>query len=76
MNRKIKMLTQRTLRENILEYLNQQCIEQNTRRVLLPINKKEWADYLGVQRPSLFRELKKMKEEGIIQITNRIVELL
>jgi Mn-dependent DtxR family transcriptional regulator len=30
---------------------------------------------LGVQRPSLFRELKKMKDEGIIEIDNRTIQL-
>ncbi|MDD3253809.1 MAG: helix-turn-helix domain-containing protein [Lachnospiraceae bacterium] len=33
------------------------------------------ADYLGVQRPSLFRELKKLKEEGIIEINNRTITI-
>ena len=36
---------------------------------------KELADYLGVQRPSLFRELKKMKDEGIIEISKRTIRL-
>lgn len=76
MNRKIKMLTERTLRENIMEYLDQQSKIQNTKSVILPMSKKALADYLGVQRPSLFRELKKLKEEGIIKVSNKIIELL
>ncbi|MPN31786.1 hypothetical protein SDC9_179261 [bioreactor metagenome] len=76
MNRKITMLTQKTLRENILEYLKQQTILQNSATVLLPISKKELADYLGVQRPSLFRELKNLKEEGLIEINNRSVRIV
>jgi len=38
---------------------------------LLPITKKQLADYFGVQRPSLFRELKRMKDEGLIEIANK-----
>jgi Mn-dependent DtxR family transcriptional regulator len=30
------------------------------------MNREEWAERLGVQRPSLSRELIRMKEEGII----------
>lgn len=30
------------------------------------MSKKDWAEKLGVQRPSLSRELIKMKEEGLI----------
>lgn len=76
MNQKITMLTQRKLRENLLEYLRQQSILQQGSTVLLPISKKELADYLGVQRPSLFRELKKLSDENIIKIENRQITLL
>ncbi len=75
MNRKIAMLTQRTLRENLLEYLRKQSILQGSDTVLLPMSKKELADYLGVQRPSLFRELKRLKDEGYIDIHNRSIRL-
>lgn len=74
-NQKIAMFTQRTLRENIMNYLKQQTIIQKSSVILLPISKRQLADYLGVQRPSLFRELKKLKEEGIIQINNRTITI-
>lgn len=75
MNRKIKMLTQKTLRENLLDYLKQQCVLQKSSQIILPMTKKELADYLGVQRPSLFREFKKLKEEGLIQVSNRKIKI-
>lgn len=74
-NQKIAMFTQRTLRENIMNYLKQQTIIQKSSVILLPISKRQLADYLGVQRPSLFRELKKLKEEGIIEINNRTITI-
>jgi len=76
MNRKLTMLTQKTLQENILDYFRQQSIIQKSSTIILPISKKELADYLGVQRPSLFRELKRLKDEGIIEIHNRSVKIL
>lgn len=72
-NQKIAMFTQRTLRENIMDYFKQQTIIQKSSVILLPMSKRQLADYLGVQRPSLFRELKKLKEEGIIEIDNRTI---
>lgn len=75
MNQKITMVTQNTLRDNILIYLRQQAILQNNTTILLPISKKEWANFLGVQRPSLFRELKRLKEEGLINIDNRLIRI-
>lgn len=75
MNKKISMFTQKTLRDNLVDYLQYLAIEQKTTTVLLPITKKQLANYLGVQRPSLFRELKRMKEEGLIEISNRNITM-
>lgn len=76
MNRKITMLTQKTLRDNLLDYLRHQSVLQGSSDIRLPISKKELADTMGVQRPSLFRELKKLKDEGFIDVTNRIIKVL
>ena len=75
LNRKITMVAQKTLRENLLEYFRQQAVLQRSNTILLPISKKQLADYLGVQRPSLFRELKNLKDEGAIYVFNRAIQL-
>ncbi|MEL7623096.1 MAG: Crp/Fnr family transcriptional regulator [Clostridiales bacterium] len=75
LNRKITMAIQKTLRENLLEYLRQQSVLQRSNIIRLPISKKQLADYLGVQRPSLFRELKSLKDEGVIDVFNRTIQL-
>ena len=75
MNKKIAMHSQRTLRDNLMDYLLSLSIEQKSKTIILPNSKKQLADYLGVQRPSLFREFKKLKEEGILEINNRIITL-
>lgn len=75
LNRRITMATQKTLRENLLEYLRQQSILQRSNHIVLPISKKQLADYFGVQRPSLFRMLKNLKDEGIIDVSNRRIQL-
>ncbi len=70
-HRKISMLSQKTLRENIMDYFKQQTIIQKSSTITLSMSKRQLADYFGVQRPSLFRELKKLKDENIIEIDNR-----
>jgi len=75
MNKKIIMHTQKTLRENLTDYLLTLSKEQNNGTIHLPISKKQLADYFGVQRPSLFRELKKMKDEGLLEIKNKTITL-
>ncbi|RDU22249.1 Crp/Fnr family transcriptional regulator [Anaerosacchariphilus polymeriproducens] len=71
MNRKIVMYTQKSLRENIMDYFLALSLEQKSKTITLPISKKQLADYFGVQRPSLFRELKKMKDNGEIEVHNK-----
>lgn len=75
MNKKIAMYTQKSLKENLIDYLLSLSLEQKSDIVTLPISKKQLADYFGVQRPSLFRELKHMKEEGLIDISNRSIRI-
>ncbi|KPU28024.1 hypothetical protein TR13x_01370 [Caloranaerobacter sp. TR13] len=63
---KLKSVTMKTIRQQIIEFLvNQYCV-QNTLKIRLNMSKKEWAEKIGVQRPSLSRELSKMKKEGLI----------
>lgn len=59
MNKKIAMYSQKTLRDNLVDYFIALSNEAGSKTIYLPITKKQLADYLGVQRPSLFRELKK-----------------
>lgn len=76
MNKKIAMYTGKSLRENILDYFLALSIEQKSKNIILPISKKQLADYFGVQRPSLFRELKKMKLDVLISVDNRKITIL
>lgn len=75
MNRKILMYTRKSLKENLMDYFEALSAEQKSDIIILPISKKQMADYFGVQRPSLFRELKNMKDERIIDIDNKKVIL-
>lgn len=75
MNKKIVMFTQKSLRENLMDYFMALSAVQKSRTVILPVSKKQLADHFGVQRPSLFRELKRMKDEGLIEIDNRNITI-
>ena len=44
--------------------------------IKLPFSFKELADYLAVNRTAMFRELKNLKEENLIEIKNRKISLL
>jgi CRP-like cAMP-binding protein len=76
LNKKVTELSLETLRQKIIFYLLQQYKEQKTLKIILPISKKNLAEYLGVQRPSLSREFINMKNEGLISVEKDIVEIL
>lgn len=75
MNKKITMYAQKSLRKNLIVYFLAISNAQKSNTIVLPVTKKQLADYFGVQRPSLFRELKRMKDEGLLDINNRIIML-
>ncbi|MPN38896.1 hypothetical protein SDC9_186421 [bioreactor metagenome] len=76
LNKKVTELSLETLRQKIIFYLLQLYKEQKTLKLKLPISKKSLAEYLGVQRPSLSRELINMKNEGLISMEKDLVHVL
>lgn len=78
---KIKSISMKTIRQSILDFLTYEYYIQKTSKIILPISKKELAERIGVQRPSLLRELNKMRRDGLIEydahsITIKNIELI
>lgn len=61
-NFRINVLSKKTIREKVLTLLS----KQKDGEIKLSFNRNELADYLGINRAALSRELSKMKAEGII----------
>ena len=72
---RIKALSLDTIRQKIAHYLLEQYKKQGSRRIKLPISKKNLAEDMGVRRPSLSRELGKMRNEGLIDFHQDIIEI-
>lgn len=75
-NERIKILTQKTIRNKILEYFNINSKRFGQKTVYLPFSFTEFAEYLSVDRSAMSRELKYLKDEGFIKINNRKIALL
>lgn len=73
---KIHSLARKTIREKIWDFLIFEANHQENKNIKLPISKKELADRFGVERPSLQRELKKMKDEGLIDYDSKTIRIL
>lgn len=71
---KVRILSYASVRERIAFYLYH--IQDKSQRYILNATREEIADYLGIARPSLSRELGRMQQEGIIRIDGREVFIL
>lgn len=66
MNRRLDYLRMGGMRQKLAAYLYEQYRQSGSKTFLLPVNREEMADYLGVSRPSMSRELGRMKNEEMI----------
>lgn len=72
---KIHSLARKTIREKIMDFLIFEINRQGSNKIILSISKKELADRFGIERPSLQRELRKMRDEGLIDYDARSITL-
>lgn len=64
-NNRIDILSKKRTSEKIITYLNRFSVKNGEYFSVL-LDRNDMADYLGVERSSLSRELSKMKEAGLI----------
>ncbi|MDU7965210.1 MAG: Crp/Fnr family transcriptional regulator, partial [Clostridium perfringens] len=72
---KLKQVTMKSIREMICNYLLKKYNKEKSTTIKLEFSRKDWADKLGVQRPSLSRELMKMRDAGLIDFSKNIIEI-
>lgn len=73
---KVKLVSIKSIRDKIFEFLNYERYMQQSNTINLSVTKKELAERLGIQRPSFFRELSKMKKEGLIDFNSKTITIL
>ena len=74
-NTRINILTQKSIRNKLLEYFNQMANQQRSRIIYLPFSFTDLADYLAIDRSAMSREIKHLKEEIIIDVKARKIML-
>ncbi len=72
---RLKVLSQKSIREKILFLLEQKTEHKNSNKIYIK-SKNELAEYLNIPRPSLSRELIKLQNENIIQFDKHYITLL
>lgn len=76
LSRRVEVLSRRSIRDKLLCYFRLQCMESGADSFTLPFTLSALADYISTDRSAMMRELKKMREEGLVSVEGRRVDLL
>lgn len=70
----LEILSRRTIREKLLAYFSMQAAKNHSAYFTLPFSQTSLADYVCVDRSAMVRELRRMHEEGLVEIERRNVK--
>ena len=73
---KIRLLSQKDVRSRLILYFSDIFDFSKDNTFLLSHTKTEIAELLGVARPSLSRELKKMQSDGLLIVNHNLITIL
>lgn len=76
LNRKVEYLAMKSLRAKLSRFLLEQYKKAGKTMFVMPLNRSELSDFLNVSRPSLSREMCRMRDEGIIDFYRSSVQIL
>jgi CRP-like cAMP-binding protein len=76
MNNKVKILSLSTLRKKLAMFLLSQSKDRGSNMFEISLNRKRLSEHLAVERPSLSRELVRMKEDGLIDFEQASFKIL
>ncbi len=76
LNDRITSLSLDSTRKKIVNILLLELGRQKSQYLLLPYSRKKMAELLNIPRPSLSRELMKMREEGLIDFYKNRIKIL
>ena len=76
LSRKVDYLSIRSIAGKLSKYLLEQWEISGKSTFTLPLNREELAEFLNVSRPSMSRELGRMRDEGIIEFYRESVRII
>lgn len=75
LTKKVRLLSM-SVREKVTLYLKEQSGLQQSNEILLPLSRQDLADHFGIQKYSLLRCLNELKEEGLIRVDGRHIQII
>lgn len=76
LNRKVEYMSIRGMREKLCTFFWELYRKQGGNIIHLPMKRNELADFLNVSRPSMSREMGRMRDEGLIDFHLSTVKIL
>jgi len=76
LNNKVEYLSKKSMRGKLAKYILEQYKGKETKNFDVDMNRNELADFLNVSRPSMSRELGRMKEEGLVDFHKQTFRVL
>ncbi len=76
LNKLVEYLSIKTIRGKVSMYLLEHYNKSQKLTFMIPLKRNELAEFLNIPRPSLSREIIKMKEEGIIDFYKSTFKIL
>lgn len=67
LSRRMLHTSPKTIRGKLISYLSDQAMLNDSNEFDIPFKRQPLADYLGVERSAMSRELGKMRDEGLLQ---------
>lgn len=75
-NDRIQILTEKTIRNKLLNYFNSLYKKNLSKTFMIPFSLTNLADYLSIDRSAMMREIKNLKDEGLINQKGKKIQLL
>lgn len=73
LDHRLHILSGETIRQKICFYLLEHYRRQNTLSIPVILSRQKMAEQFGITRPSLSRELNRMKNEGLIDLKKNLI---
>lgn len=75
-NERVTILEKKQIRDRLLEFFEIQYRKSRSKFVYLPSSLKDLADYLSVNRSAMFREIRHLKDDKLIEVKDKRITLL
>ena len=75
-NERIRKKKKKQIRDKLLEFFEIEYKKNRSKYITLPFSLKDLADYIAANRSAMFREIKHLKDDKLIEIGGKRITLL